>query len=49
MLMEGSSLFRSGITGRPTTPADTLLRRTLLDLLAGEASPLDITPKAVHP
>ncbi|WP_326586848.1 TetR/AcrR family transcriptional regulator [Streptomyces sp. NBC_01294] len=39
MLMEGSALFRSGITGRPTTPADTLLRRTLLGLLAGEALP----------
>ncbi|MFD6966812.1 TetR/AcrR family transcriptional regulator [Streptomyces sp. NPDC059979] len=39
MLMEGSALFRSGITGRPTPPADTLLRRTLLDLLAGEALP----------
>lgn len=38
MLMEGSSLFRSGIAGRPDPGSDALLRRTLLDVL-GDGTP----------
>ncbi|MEV6575401.1 TetR/AcrR family transcriptional regulator [Streptomyces sp. NPDC051577] len=38
MLMEGSALFRSGITGRRTAGADALLRETALALLAGVAT-----------
>ncbi|THA82215.1 TetR/AcrR family transcriptional regulator [Streptomyces sp. A0592] len=33
MLMEGASLFRSGIAGRAAPATDAALRRTLLDLL----------------
>ncbi|MFD9723097.1 TetR/AcrR family transcriptional regulator [Streptomyces sp. NPDC059072] len=33
MLMEGSSLFRSGVAGRPVPSSDAVLRRTLLGVL----------------
>ncbi|MET9609573.1 TetR family transcriptional regulator [Streptomyces sp. NPDC006512] len=39
MLMEGSSLFRSGITGRRTAGADARLRETALALLLGATRP----------
>ncbi len=39
MLMEGSALFRSGITGRPKPPTDAVLRRTLLGLLEDPTGP----------
>ncbi|WP_420078980.1 TetR/AcrR family transcriptional regulator [Streptomyces sp. JL4002] len=39
MLMEGSALFRSGITGRPGARTDAVLRRTLLGLLTGGDRP----------
>lgn len=39
MLMEGSALFRSGITGHRAPPTDTLLRHTLLHLLEDHAEP----------
>lgn len=35
MLMEGSALFRSGVTGRPSAAGDALLRGTLLGILDG--------------
>ncbi|MFG2297374.1 TetR/AcrR family transcriptional regulator [Streptomyces sp. NPDC048603] len=35
MLMEGASLFRSGIAGRPATPTEARLRGVLLGLLEG--------------
>ncbi|MEU6314974.1 TetR/AcrR family transcriptional regulator [Streptomyces sp. NPDC047014] len=39
MLMEGSSLFRSGITGRPGPETEAVLRSTLLTLLEGGPHP----------
>ncbi|MFF4319257.1 TetR family transcriptional regulator [Streptomyces sp. NPDC001568] len=39
MLMEGSALFRSGITGRRSTDADARLRAVARALLGGEARP----------
>ncbi|MFJ8015669.1 TetR/AcrR family transcriptional regulator [Streptomyces sp. NPDC096339] len=37
MLMEGSSLFRSGLAGRPDPGSDALLRHTLLGVLGEDA------------
>ncbi|MER5779553.1 TetR/AcrR family transcriptional regulator [Streptomyces sp. NPDC002039] len=39
MLMEGSALFRSGITGRRTAGTDARLRETVLALLEGDVRP----------
>ncbi|MCY0919009.1 MULTISPECIES: TetR family transcriptional regulator [unclassified Streptomyces] len=39
MLMEGSALFRSGVTGLRTAGADARLRETALALLAGADTP----------
>ncbi|MGW6982517.1 TetR/AcrR family transcriptional regulator [Streptomyces sp. NPDC054932] len=39
MLMEGSALFRSGITGRRTADTDARLRETALTLLGGAVRP----------
>ncbi|GAA4687784.1 hypothetical protein GCM10023347_49310 [Streptomyces chumphonensis] len=38
MLMEGASLFRSGVAGRPTAPTEALLRQMLLNLMEGSAA-----------